>query len=74
MEIRPEILERLLAESDGRLWETVRRVGVMNNVTLPSTPPPKAEMEKLRSILRTGSPSYEDALGILARYKEGGAL
>ncbi len=73
MEIRPEILERLLHESDERLWETVRRVGVMNNVTLPSTPPPKAEMEQLRGILRAGSLSYEDALGILSRYKEGGA-
>ena len=73
MEIRPEILERLLNESDERLWETVRRVAVMNNITLPASPPPKAQMEQLRTILRAGSLKYEDAIGILSRYKEGGA-
>ena len=71
MEIRPEILERLLAESDERLWETIRRVGVMNNVSLPASPPPKAEMDQLRGILRAGSLNYEEAVGILSRYKEG---
>ena len=72
MEIRPEILERLLAESDERLWETIRRVGIMNNITLPASPPKAEEMEKLRGILKSGNINYEEALGILSKYKEGG--
>ena len=71
MEIRPEILERLLNESDERLWETIRRVGVMNNITLPMTPPSKEEMERLRGILKQGSINYDEAIGVLSRYKMG---
>ena len=36
MEIRPEVMERLLAEDDERLWETIRRIAVMNNISLAS--------------------------------------
>lgn len=71
MEIRPEILARLLGESDERLWEIIRRVGAMNNVTLPATPPPREEMARLRALLQSGSMNYEEALGILSRYTGG---
>ena len=70
MEIRPEVLERLLKEDDARLWETVRRVAVMNNITLPLVPPGKEDMEKLRAIMRSGSLKYEDALSLISHYKE----
>ena len=71
MEIRPETLEKLLAESDERLWETIRKVGVMNNITLPLTPPSGEEMAKLRLILRSGGLNYEQALGVLDSYRKG---
>lgn len=71
MEIRPEVLERLLSEDDGRLWETIRRVAVMNNITLPATPPSHADMEQLRTLLRNGTLGYEDAVRILRKNKEG---
>lgn len=71
MEIRPEVLERLLKEDDERLWETIRRVAIMNNITLPATPPAKDEMNKLRTIMQSGSMKYDDALALLSRYKEG---
>lgn len=71
MEIRPEVLQRLLKEDDARLWETIRRVAIMNNITLPSTPPQKKEMQKLRAIMQSGSMQYEEALALLSRYKEG---
>ena len=70
MEIRPEVLERLLKEDDARLWETIRRVAIMNNITLPSVPPGKEDMEKLRALMKSGSLKYEDAVSLIARYKE----
>ena len=71
MEIRPEVLERLLSEDDGRLWETVRKIAVMNNVTLPATPPSHADMEKLRALLRSGALGYDDAMRILRKSGQG---
>ena len=71
MEIRPEVLERLLSEDDGRLWETIRRVAVMNNITLPTVPPPHSDMEKLRALLRSGALGYEDAMRILQKNGQG---
>ena len=73
MEIRPEVLERLLSEDDGHLWETVRRIAVMNNVTLPATPPSHADMEKLRALLRSGALGYDDAVRILRKNGQGDA-
>ena len=71
MEIRPEVMERLLSESDERLWETVRKLAVMNNITLPLTPPSHTDMENLRAILRGGALDYEGAMRILTSYKQG---
>lgn len=71
MEIRPEVMERLLAEDDARLWETIRRIAVMNNISLPLTPPAHTDMEKLRAILKGGTFSYDQAMRILASYKQG---
>ncbi len=71
MEIRPEVMERLLAADDERLWETVRRVAVMNNITLPETKPSSSDMEKLRATLKGGMLSYDEAMRILTSYKQG---
>lgn len=71
MEIRPEMLERLLSESDDRLWETVRRVAVMNNIALPATPPTHGDMEKLRACLKTGTFGYDEAMRILSKHRKG---
>ena len=71
MEIRPEVLERLLSEDDGHFWETIRRVAVMNNITLPAKPPSHTDMEKLRALLRSGTLGYEDAVRILQKNRQG---
>ena len=73
MEIRPEVLERLLSEDDERLWETIRRIAVMNSITLPETPPSHADMEKLRVLLRSGTLGYQDAVRILKKSGQGDA-
>lgn len=71
MEIRPEVLERLLSEDDTRFWETIRRVAAMNNITLPTTPPSHTDMEKLRTLLRSGALGYDDAMRILRKNGQG---
>ena len=71
MEIKPEVMDRLLAEGDTALWETVRRIAVMNNIALPDKMPSEKDMEALRALLRSGSLRYEDAVEILARYRKG---
>jgi len=43
----------------------------MNNITLPSTPPPHSDMEKLRALLRSGALGYEDAMRILQKNGQG---
>ena len=71
MEIKPEMLEKILKEDNAHLWEIIRRVGAMNNIALPATPPPKEEMEKLRTLMKSGTLDYSEAVKVLSRYKRG---
>lgn len=71
MEIKPEMLEKLLKEDNARLWEIIRRVAAMNSIALPATPPPKEEMEKLRALMQSGTIDYGEAVKILSRCKAG---
>ena len=71
MEIHPEMLERLLAQSDEDLWETVKKIAAMNNISLPLPPPSHSDMEKLRTGLKSGAIGYEDAMRILSSYPKG---
>lgn len=73
MDIKPEVLEKLLSQSDERLWEMIRKVGAMNGVSLSQSPPPKAEMDRLRQLLRSGALSKEQAMEILRKRNAGGA-
>ena len=71
MEIRPEMLAKLLSENDERLWEIIRRVGVMNNITLPAKAPSCEEMTRLREVLKSTTLSYDDAMKVLSNFKQG---
>lgn len=71
MEIRPEMLAKLLSENDERLWELIRRVAVMNNITLPTKAPSSEEMARLREVLKSTSLSYDDAMKVLNNFKQG---
>ncbi len=66
-------LERLLAQSDDRLWQTITKIATMNGISLPSAAPPSNEMAKLRTLLSGAEgTSYEDALKTLESYKKRG--
>lgn len=71
MEIKPELMNRLLSEDDHTLWETIRRIAAMNNVALPEKCPSDKSMEAIKSMLKSGSMRYEDAVAILERYRKG---
>ena len=70
MEIRPEILEKILDRSDEHLWEMIRKLGVMNGLSLPATPPSHAQMEQLRTHLRSGDFDYAQAERIVENAKK----
>ena len=72
MDFKPEVMEKLLAQSDERLWEMIRRVGAMNGIALSDTPPPADEMARLRQLLRSGTLSKEQAMEILKKRGGGG--
>ena len=72
MDFKPEVLEKLLLQSDERLWEMIRRVGTMNGVAIAESPPPAEEMNRLRHLLRSGTINKEQAIEILKNHKSGG--
>ena len=71
MEIKPEIMNRLLSEDDGTLWETIRKIAAMNNISLPDTRPSEKSMAALRTMLKSGNLRYEEALHILEQHRKG---
>ena len=66
-------LQRLLSESDEKLWQTICKIATLNGISLAAATPPKEEMAKLRTLLSgAGGISYEDALKTLENYKRKG--
>ncbi len=65
-------IEKLLALSDDELWATLKSIASMNGISLPSSAPSNAEMQKLRNIFRGGDGmSLEKAREIVEGYKKG---
>ena len=63
-------LERLLSQSDERLWQMITKIAAINGISLSASPPPKEEMAKLRSLLSSAeSADYEKALKTVELYK-----
>ena len=71
MEIRPDVLEKILSENDDQLWQLICRIGAMNNMDLSSVAPSREEMSHLRSVLKNGALNYEDAMKVLDKFKRG---
>jgi hypothetical protein len=64
--------EKLLSLSDAELWATLKSIASMNGISLPSTAPSPAEMQKLRGIFKGGEGlSLEKAREIVEEYKKG---
>lgn len=65
-------MQALLALDDSALWAKIRAIAAASGITLASTPPPAAELAKIRAAL--GGCSQADVAGALdtiARFREG---
>ena len=70
MQFDSNMLKALLSVSDAELWSTIYRIAKANGISISETPPPKAEMEKLREILAGAeSADYKKALALISSYK-----
>ena len=72
MQFDPNVMKKLLGESDGDLWRTVRTVAAENGIRLPEGQPSAADMARLRAILAgCGAKDVENAIEVVRRAKGG---
>lgn len=63
-------LKAILALPDEQLWQLIKTIALQNGVKLPTTTPPRQELDKLRTSLGTNAPNVNEALQIVNQYKK----
>ena len=72
MKFDPQTMGALLALDDAALWQRIGAIAAAAGVTLSAAPPPPAEMQRLREMMRgAGQADVASALATLARYRGG---
>ena len=72
MKFDPQMMQALLALDDAALWQKIGAIAAAAGVTLSASPPPPAEMQKLREMMRgAGQADVACALSTLSRYRGG---
>ena len=72
MKIDKEKLSNLLAKNDEELWAEVVKMAREKGFELPKAPPPKAEMDKMRTAVSGGGAmDLARAAKILNNYRKG---
>ncbi len=72
MRVDKEKLAKLLEKNDEELWADVVRMASEKGFELPKAPPPKAEMDKMRSAVSGGGVmDLARAAKILNDYRKG---
>nr|MBE6545436.1 hypothetical protein [Oscillospiraceae bacterium] len=64
-------LEALAALPDDKLWAEVVRIAASFGYTLPEATPSHADLEKMRSAVRSDKINVQDALRVVNRYRRG---
>ena len=73
MKFDANAMAALLALDDGALWMQIRRIAATAGLTLSETPPPHADLERLRGLMRgAGEGDVAEAMRTLARYRMAG--
>lgn len=67
-------LEELAALPDDKLWAEVQRIASGFGYTLPQTPPPHSDLEKMRAAVKSQSINPTDAIRLLNQYKKTGRI
>jgi hypothetical protein len=70
MQFDSEALNRLLSQSDDKLWQLICKIGAMNGISLCESPPSAEEMKRLRAMLAgAGKADYNQALEMVKKYR-----
>lgn len=73
MKFDANAMSALLALDDAALWMQIRRIAASAGLSLSETPPPHAELERLRTLMRgAGQADIAEAMQTLTRFREGG--
>ncbi len=64
-----EKLEALAAMPDDKLWAEVVRIADSYGYSLPRETPPHADLEKMRSAVRSEKINVSEALRVVSQYK-----
>ena len=63
----------LLSLDDAALWAQIRTIAATAGLNLSETPPPHAELERLRGLMRgAGQADIAEAMRTVARFRAGG--
>ena len=70
MKFDPAAMQALLQLDDAALWQKIRAIAAQANISLSATPPPPAEMAKLRALMQgSGQADVASAMQTLSRYR-----
>ena len=70
MKFDPTMMQALLALDDAALWKKIAEIAAQGGITLSKTPPPPAEMAKLRALMQgSGQADVAGAMQTLAKYR-----
>ena len=73
MDFDTNALNRLLSQSDERLWQMICKIGALNGISISEAMPPKEEMTKLRALLSNAeNADYAQAIATIEQYKRKG--
>ena len=71
MKIDKEKLDKLLSLPDDKLWAEIVKVGGKYGFTLPKDPPPKEQIDRLRSTVKGEKVNAQEAIRILGSIRKG---
>ena len=73
MKFDANAMAALVALDDASLWAQIRRIAASAGLCLSETPPPHADLERLRGMMRNaGQADLAEAMKTIARFREGG--
>ncbi|MBQ8351811.1 MAG: hypothetical protein IJY20_07200 [Clostridia bacterium] len=73
MKFDPAMMQALLSLDDAALWQKIRQIAAQGGFSISETPPPPAEMAKLRALMQgSGQADVASAMQTLAHYRKKG--
>ena len=71
MKFDPAMMQALLALDDAALWQRICQIAAGSGISLSATPPPPAEMAKLRALMQgSGQADVASAMQTLSQYRQ----